>query len=101
MKSFFLLTAAGLTLSACAGGYADEALDPAERLSGGLCDAKPVQKYLGEFLTDALAETIREESGATILRTGGPSDIWTMDYREERVSIGYGNGRIIERIACG
>ena len=67
----------------------------------GKCDAVPVQKYLGEFLTEALTETIRKESGAEIVRTGGPSDMWTMDYREERVSIGYGNGRIIERIACG
>lgn len=93
MTRLTLATPLALAASACA-------IIP-EPSAGGVCDAEGVQKYVGAKLTPDLTETIRAESGAEISRTGGPNDVWTMDYREDRVSIGYDNAMVIIRIVCG
>lgn len=90
-----------LVLSACTMTSQNEP-DPANPPSaGGKCDAAPVQQYVEQKLTDELSDAIRRESGASLLRVGGPDAIWTMDYREERVNITFDADENIERITCG
>ena len=94
----------GLTgLAACTptpnlptGGYSTSHRD-----GDGICDAAPVQRFVGVFAQNDLAPIILDESGALQLRWGGPTTIFTTDYREDRVSVVYDREGMIEQITCG
>lgn len=69
--------------------------------AAGKCDAASVQKYLGQKFTVKLAEQIRSETGAAIIRTGFEGDPVTMDYREDRLNLFYNRDMMITVVSCG
>lgn len=65
------------------------------------CDSKPVQRYIGKRFTAVLAEQMRKEAGAPLLRTGPKDGPVTMDYRVERLNIFYDDAMLIAIVNCG
>ncbi|MHA7819982.1 MAG: I78 family peptidase inhibitor [Erythrobacter sp.] len=88
-----------LALAACTASSAQ--LAPIENIGGGNCDAAPVQSYVGREATSPLGAAILEQSGAKSLRWGAPNSAWTMDFREDRVNVRYGQDTRITDITCG
>ncbi|WP_448502305.1 I78 family peptidase inhibitor [Sphingomonas sp.] len=89
--------AAMATLAACAPSPSPQPL-PAP---GTACDAGPVQSYIGQPFSDALAERARAEAGARTVRSYGVGDPVTMDFRPDRLNVERGaDGRIV-RLGCG
>ena len=78
---------------------------PAEAVSGepqpNMCNAQPAQSYVGQRADQSVGAAILKASGARSLRWGPPNSAWTMDFREDRVSVQYDEGQIIQRITCG
>lgn len=68
---------------------------------GGLCNAAPVQAYVGKTVSEELGQAIQTESGARRLRWGPPDSAWTMDFREDRVNVRYDRAMTITSITCG
>lgn len=66
-----------------------------------VCNADPVQIYVGQRADQAVGAAILKASGARTLRWGPPRSAWTMDFRQDRVNVEYDAGMIIERITCG
>ena len=66
-----------------------------------ICNADPVQSFLGQRADQAVGAAILKASGARTLRWGPPNSVWTRDFRQDRVNVEYDAGMIIERITCG
>ena len=64
------------------------------------CDAKPLQKYLGQQFTNNIVKQIQQETGATFVRTGNEKDPVTEDYRPDRLNIFYDDRKLITIIEC-
>jgi hypothetical protein len=65
------------------------------------CDSKAVQSYIGKRFTAVLAEQMRKEAGAALLRTGPKDGPVTMDYRVERLNVFYDDAMLIAIVNCG
>lgn len=90
-----------LGLAACA-----TTTPPAEdgfpgRPPAGTCDAASAQTLVGQRASSEAGTTILAQSGARTLRWGPPRSAWTMDYREDRVNVRYGDDMTITEITCG
>lgn len=94
---------AALTLAACAGSgaYRPTPDRPPARPIEGTCDATPAMQQIGNTASEAVGATILADSGARTLRWGPPRSAWTMDYREDRVNVRYGDDMTITEITCG
>ena len=100
MKQAILVLAAAL-----AGCSTTQEQPPGEAVSGepqpNTCNAQSAQSYVGQRADEAVGAAILKASGARSLRWGPPNSAWTMDFREDRVSVQYDEGQIIQRITCG
>ncbi|RIV90347.1 hypothetical protein D2V17_04525 [Aurantiacibacter xanthus] len=67
----------------------------------GQCDAAPAQSLLGEPYTEALGAKVQELTGSTILRPVHEGDPVTEDYRLDRVTVVWNDGRKVVKISCG
>lgn len=65
------------------------------------CNSKAVESYIGKRFTAVLAEQMRKEAGAALLRTGAKGGAVTMDYRPERLNIFYDEAMLIAIVNCG
>lgn len=65
------------------------------------CNSKPVERYIGKRFTAVLAEQMRKEAGATLLRTLAEGSPMTMDYRIERLNVIYDEAMLITIVNCG
>jgi Peptidase inhibitor I78 family len=65
------------------------------------CDSKAVQSHVGKRFTAVLAEQMRKQSGASLLRTGPKDGPVTMDYRVERLNVFYDEAMLIAIVNCG
>ena len=65
------------------------------------CNSKAVQSYIGKRFTAVLAEQMRKEAGAVLLRTGPKDGPVTMDYRVERLNVFYDEAMLIAVVSCG
>jgi hypothetical protein len=65
------------------------------------CDSKKVARYVGKRFTAVLAEQMRKDSGAAIVRTGPKDSPVTMDYVAARLNIFYDDAVVIAIISCG
>lgn len=90
---------AAILLSGCATTYAADDTAPAG--IAHKCDASSVQSNLGAKATAALAADLLKQSGSRTLRWLPPRTAMTMDYRQDRLNIGYDDNYVIERIMCG
>ncbi len=78
------------------------AMVPATPSTGATpCDIEIVQSLIGETGTEALYLKAQQDSGAKTFRALGPTDMATMDFREDRLNIDLdANGRITA-FRCG
>ena len=72
---------------------------PPRRLQ--VCDAKPVQFYIGHNTVPSTLETIRKKSGAYILRVLGNDQPATTDLDQERLNIMTNDAGRITALRCG
>jgi Peptidase inhibitor I78 family len=91
---------AALTLAACIPTPDVTEVSTASTESAA-CDSKAVQSYLGKRFTAVLAEQMRKEAGAALLRTGPKDGPVTMDYRVERLNVFYDDAMLIAIVNCG
>lgn len=70
-------------------------------LSAGACRSEPVQRFLGQRATAELGAAMLKASGATTLRWAPPGAVLTMDYRMDRLTVGYGADMVVTRVSCG
>ncbi|MHB0776147.1 I78 family peptidase inhibitor [Halomonas sp. WWR20] len=104
-----VLLGAGL-LSACQSRMPPEAPPSPPRVAAATpdtsgidttCGAEAVQSAVGRALDEALRERLASESGAARVRTMRPGQAYTMDYREDRLSVRVDAQGRIESLSCG
>lgn len=66
-----------------------------------VCDAGPVQGFVGEMIAGETGEQILRQSGSAMLRWGPPDSLWTGDFRLDRVNVRYDRAMTITEITCG
>lgn len=74
---------------------------PADQAGGFECDAAKAQYALGQKTSVELAKKLLKETGANSLRWIPPRTPVTMDYRGDRLNIGYDDAMVIDKISCG
>lgn len=67
----------------------------------GVCQAEPVQRFVGQPATPALVEQVRVAAGATTARRITPEMRVTMKFSDSRVNVWVGLKGEAERISCG
>ncbi len=91
--AFALVTAAAMTLSACATVPAEE---------GGTCHAERVNPWIGHVATPDTRADIAKATGAETIRWIYPDSVVTMDYRSDRLNVTMDKGTDVIRSAkCG
>lgn len=105
MQAIIRMVAFGLSAAGLAGCATVNAGAPLDMAAGEpramVCNATPVQSYVGQRADQAAGATILNDSGARTLRWGPPNSAWTMDFREDRVNVQYDEQMSIVRISCG
>jgi hypothetical protein len=93
----YLAALAVLTLPACT--TTQQAVDaPATH---GSCNADAAQSFVGKQATAEAGEQLLKLTGARTLRWGPPRTAMTMDYRFDRLTVGYDDDMAITRVSCG
>ncbi|MEN2784889.1 I78 family peptidase inhibitor [Sphingomonas qilianensis] len=67
----------------------------------GVCQAAPVQRFVGQQATPALLGEVQRISGAATARRITPEMRVTMEYSDARVNVWVGLKGEAERITCG
>lgn len=99
MKLYLLTIAAGAAaLSGCATTNSGATVSHG---GSGKCVAEPAQRFVGQKADVAHGLTIKQVTGAELLRWAPPRSALTMDFREERVTIAYDDAMTITMITCG
>ncbi|HEX7710278.1 MAG TPA: I78 family peptidase inhibitor [Sphingomonadaceae bacterium] len=95
-----IVLAAGcaLWLAACAGTGGAPAPDEHARAA---CDQAPGQAFVGRMATADTASELLRATGARTLRWAPPRTAITMDYRFDRLTVGYDDDLTITRVSCG
>jgi hypothetical protein len=101
MNSRWIVIAAALPLAACAAVGTPTESTPAAPSEAMACNADAVQSHIGHKATAAAGPTLLQESGARTLRWAPPRSAMTMDYRPDRLTVGYDDAYIITQISCG
>lgn len=92
---------ATLMLGACTGTSADAGPETPATMAGGACKADALQSHIGHIATEASGAVLLKESGARTLRWAPPNSALTMDYRPDRLTVGYDDSYKIISISCG
>ena len=96
-----------LVISALATAACIPAADPGQISSNtdmadaSACNSKAVERYFGKRFTAVLAEQMRKEAGAALLRTGPKDNAVTMDYIAARLNVFYDEAMLIAVVSCG
>jgi len=91
-----------LSLAACAGTGSDSpgsASPPA--MAQGPCKNDGLDRFTGQKATAELGAELLQASGAKTLRWGGPNMAMTMDFRPDRLTVGYDDQMVITSARCG
>ena len=97
-----LLVISALAVSACI-----PAADPGQVSSSGdmadaaACNSNAVERYVGKRFTAVLAEQLRKEAGASVVRTGPKDGAVTMDFIAARLNVFYDDEMLIAVVSCG
>ncbi len=67
----------------------------------GPCDAQRVTSFQGRKLTAEVADSMRQQAGAEVVRTAHKNGAITMDYNANRLNIFYDDEKVIVRVDCG
>lgn len=82
-------------------GATDGALQPEAPAMDDPCDAGAVQPLIGEQATESVVEQARIDADAEIVRTLGPDEIVTMEYRAGRLNVDVDDDGTITGLRCG
>lgn len=74
---------------------------PAKAPPSGPCDAAAGQYAVGKKFSDALANTLKKETGAANLRVIPPGTMVTMDFSDGRLNVTYDEKEVITNVSCG
>ena len=96
MKAVPWLAAATL-VSACA----TVPQPPPASAPSGSCNAAAAQFAVGRAHSEALAEAVRQRSGAASARVLRPGQIVTMEFSPERINIDVDASGVVNRVRCG
>ncbi len=88
-----------LPLAAC--GAAPEKEVQAAPPPPAACDAAPAQSHIGHTATAESGAVLLRITGARQLRWAPPGGALTMDFRADRLTVGYDRNMAITTIACG
>ena len=96
----FALAATALTgcIPAADPGQVSSSSDMADAAA---CNSKAVERYIGKRFTAVLAEKMRKEAGAGVVRTGPKDGAVTMDYIAARLNVFYNDEMLIAVVSCG
>ncbi|MGY1459492.1 MULTISPECIES: I78 family peptidase inhibitor [unclassified Luteimonas] len=67
----------------------------------GSCDDKAAAAFVGQSITEAVAEQAKSAAGARGVRVIRPGMAVTMDYREGRLNLHLDDKGVITRATCG
>ncbi len=70
-------------------------------VSKALCRGESLTGFIGQKADEAVGNAILKASGARTLRWAPPRSAMTMDFRPDRVTIGYDDAMIITSTNCG
>ena len=104
MQSDMRFAALGLVpwLAACATAAPVEQARPGgQEASHVTCNAMSAQARLGSLASQELGAQLLAETGARTLRWVPPRSAVTMDFRPDRLTVGYDDEMKITRISCG
>jgi hypothetical protein len=93
---------AASTLSACTPAPDAEQVSSNNASSKtAACDSKNVERYISKRFTAVLAEQMRKEADAAIVRTGPKDGPVTMDYIPARLNVFFDDAMLIAVVNCG
>ncbi len=69
--------------------------------AGGSCREEPASRFVGQKATGELGWKIQAATGARTLRWVPPRSAVTMDFRPDRVTVGYDDDMTITSAKCG
>ncbi len=101
MRTAFALALAApmILLAGCTAQATSPEVLPA--MPEGECQALPAQELVGRTATADLGVELLRRTGAKHLRWVPPRSAVTMDYRADRLTVGYDDAYTIVRISCG
>lgn len=79
----------------------DQAPPPPPMQASGECQAEAIQDYVGEEYRAALEQILANQSGAQRVRVIRPDEVYTMDYRPDRLNIHLDEQGTISELRCG
>lgn len=89
-----------MVLGGCAGAQdAGPGTPPA--VAQGPCRDAALARFIGQSANAQTGADMLQASGATSLRWGGPGMAMTMDYRADRLTVGYDAAMVITSARCG
>lgn len=88
-----------LSLAACSAPTPPASEVPA--MPPGTCQAEPAQGLMGSKASASAGADLLRMTGARTLRWVPPRSAVTMDYRADRLTVGYDDDYTIIRISCG
>ncbi len=101
MRTSHLWTALIATLLAAGCAALPPAAGPTGAPRGDLCNAQPVQSFVGQNSTAKVVEAARVQSGALMARILRPGQMVTKEFNAQRVNLEVdANGRIVA-VRCG
>ena len=97
-----LLVISALATSACIPAADPEVVSSnSDMTDAAACNSKAVEHYIGKRFTAVLAEQMRKEAGASVVRTGPKDGAVTMDYIAARLNVFYDDEMLIAVVSCG
>ncbi len=87
------------SLAGCAGMTARP--DASAAMSVATCQAEGAQSMIGQTANAALGSQLLRETGASTLRWVPPRSAMTMDFRPDRLTVGYDDDYHVMTINCG
>lgn len=93
--------AAGLALSLAGCAVTGAGPDTPAATPAATCQADGVQSMIGHAASAALGMQLLRETGAATLRWAPPRSAMTMDFRPDRLTVGYDDDMRIMNIVCG
>lgn len=88
-----------LSLAGCAGMGAGP--DTPAATPAATCQADDAQSMVGQAANAALGAQLLRETGAATLRWAPPGSAMTMDFRPDRLTVGYDDDYRVTTIKCG
>ncbi|WIA57358.1 I78 family peptidase inhibitor [Sphingobium sp. WTD-1] len=91
-----------LPLAACAGtGSEGPGSAPPAAMVEGPCRNDGLDRFIGQKATANLGAELLKTSGAKTLRWGAPNMAMTMDFRPDRLTVGYDDQMLVTSARCG